>query len=123
MTTISSPIARAIAELETEAANLQARLVKVQEAIGVLRNLFHLPATPVTAIVTAATDIDGQILAALAEQPLSPATLAANVGVDRHTLRTHIVELERAGKVVSSGATHDRRIALAAPAAKEALRR
>jgi len=122
MTTLNSPIARAIAELETEAANLQARLVSVQEAIGVLRKLFHLPATPMAA-AGGASDIDDRILAALAEQPQSPATLAANVGVDRHILRTHIVDLERAGKVVSSGATHDRRIALAAPAAKEALRR
>ena len=49
--------------------------------------------------------------------------LAEAIGVDRHTLRTHIIELERANKVVSSGSTHDRRIALAATSAKEALRR
>jgi hypothetical protein len=38
-----SPIARAIAELETEKSNLAARSAKVDEAIAALRTLFHLP--------------------------------------------------------------------------------
>jgi biotin operon repressor len=121
-----SPITRAIAELETEREHLKARLGKVDEAIASLRDLFHLPAKTVPiqpAIVSADRDVPSAILSALTDKPLSPAELASAVGIDRHTLREHVVELERAGKVVSTGATVNRQIALAAPAAKEALRR
>jgi DNA-binding transcriptional ArsR family regulator len=122
-----SPITRAIAELETEREHLKARLGKVDEAIASLRDLFHLPAKPVpirpTIVSATERDVPAAIVSALTAKPLSPAELASAVGVDRHTLRQHVIALERAGKVVSTGVTVDRQIALAAAAPKEAIRR
>jgi hypothetical protein len=126
MTPQSSPVARAIAELETERANLATRLEKVDAAIATLRDLFHLP------VVRHANgngngnghhadpDVDAKIRAALKSGPLSPRALAAAIGVARVELRGRIRELERAGVLACSGATASRRVALAAAAAKEA---
>jgi hypothetical protein len=122
----TSPIARAIAELETERENLRVRIVKVDTAIASLRELFHLPADRLATAPAPSngnghdTGINAKIRAALAHGPLSPSALATAVGMERHTLRTFIADLERTGTIVSSGATANRRIALAADAAKEA---
>lgn len=40
-----SPIVRALAELQTERANMAARLEKLDTLIALMRDLFHLPAT------------------------------------------------------------------------------
>lgn len=132
MTAPASPIARAIAELEAEKANLAARAAKVDEAIASLRSLFHLPAPPVA---TKPRRVNGHrshgsdghggetetaIRAALAHGPLSPMALSTAVGIVRPVLRIHVKRLEAAGAIVSSGTTASRRIALAGRPAKEA---
>jgi len=120
----TSPIARAIAELETERDNLRARIAKVETALASLRELFHLPADRHAKAPSNGNghdaSIDAKIRAALAHGPLSPSKLAKAVGMNRPTLRTFVADLERTGVIVSTGATANRRIALAADAAKEA---
>jgi len=130
----SSPIARAIAELETERRNLQSRLGKVDDAIASLRALFHLPAptepkpkseprasTPAPRSSSNGGDTVAAIRAALSHGPLSPGALAKAVGLDRPVLRIQLRALERDGVVVSTGTTVSRRVALASAAAKEGL--
>jgi hypothetical protein len=126
MTPQSSPVARAIAELETERANLATRLDKVDVAIASLRELFHLPAAVARPRGSNGNghphdpDVDARIRAALKTGPLSPGALGAAVGLERAELRVRIRELEHAGVLACSGATASRRIALAGAPAKEA---
>lgn len=126
-----SPIARAIAELETEKSNLAARCAKVDEAIASLRSLFHLPAAAVTKPAKSAKSKPAApaaigpvsaaaVRAALANGPLSPGALARAVGTDRVNLRYVVRQLEEDGTIVSSGTTAARRLALAGKPAKEA---
>lgn len=122
----ASPIARAVSELETEKANLMARVEKVDQAIASLRALFHLPtngraAAPATPAPRAKSDTTtAAIRAALSNGPLSPGALATAVGIERPVLRIHVKRLEADGAIVSSGTTASRRIALAGRPAKEA---
>lgn len=121
----ASPIARAVAELETERQNLQARLGKVDEAIASLRALFHLPAARETTKArntkvpdpehrsSKGGDTTAAIRAALSNGPLSPGALAIAVGMERANLRRQLTALEAEGLIVSSGTTASRRIALA----------
>jgi hypothetical protein len=122
-----SPIARAVAELETERDHLTARLGKVNEAIATMRELFHLPqprngtAQPKAATRRAPALHNGNghgdvtidaIRAALAAGPMRPGDLAAQLNMDRAALRVIVRGLEADGVLVSSGTTMSRRIAL-----------
>src|SRR5262245_26991697 len=102
--TPSSPIARAITELESERANLTARLAKVDAAIATLRDLFHLPAQRAKSD-SVPLEIETLIRAALAAGPLSPGALSEAVHVRRDLLRPHLKDLERRGLLVCRGAT------------------
>lgn len=124
---MSSPIATAVAALETEKANLLARVAKVDQAIANLRDLFHLPAerlsTPTSRpLLPTPEETETAVRRALANGPLAPAALTSAVGVDWTVLRLRVRALEQSGVLVSTGSTTNRRYALAAPAAaKEAL--
>lgn len=64
---MSSPIATAIAALETEKANLLARVAKVDQAIANLRDLFHLPAE--RAVKTSTSAVPGSdMVSAMAQK-------------------------------------------------------
>jgi hypothetical protein len=134
--TATSPIARAITELETEREHLVARLAKVDAAIATMRDLFHLPSTngrprAKTQSVAAgrvvkldstskAGKFRAAILAALARGPMAPGDLAEKLGRDRAAVRYQVKHLEDAGEIVSTGTTANRQVALAGTPAKEA---
>jgi DNA-binding transcriptional ArsR family regulator len=136
----SSPIARAIAELETERENLVARLAKVDAGIATMRDLFHLPANgqprkartgPPRELISRgpaseaeptrkADKLKDRIRAALTKGPMTPGDLATKLGIERPALRYQVKQLEDAGELVSTGTTADRQIALTGTPAKEA---
>ena len=142
MSTVSSPIARVIAELETERANLTVRLEKVDAAIATMRELFHLPnGKPLAkarepkhsgirkARVPAETNGKGKgdtlkaaIRSALEHGPLTPAELETKRD-RRYTPTSRVAQLEADGLVVATGNTASRSIALAGKPAKEAPQR
>jgi hypothetical protein len=129
-----SHIARAIEELTTERAMLQARIGKIDAALAHMRELFHLPGPKPRRAPTPASSGNGHangnghstlsveaIRSALQNGPLSPGDLSAALGVERAKLRLALKQYETAGVIVSTGATGNRRVALAAGApAKEA---
>lgn len=133
MPTAQSPIARAIAELQTEREHLLARVEKVDTAIAAIRDAFHLPVEGKIrrpAVVKARRslssdgagrrDLEASIIAALKAGPMAPGAMASSLGIDRARLRYAIAKLEKQRTVVSSGTTASRRIALAGASAKEA---
>jgi hypothetical protein len=129
-----SNIARAIEEMQTERANLAARLAKVDALIVTMREMFHLPnghkvkatkakppdeaVAPTNGTKTPLTD--AMILAALKGGALSPGAISKQLGVERSRLRFRVAGLEQRGFVTSSGTTAARLIQLTAKAAKEA---
>jgi DNA-binding transcriptional ArsR family regulator len=128
----TSHIGRAITELEAERAHLSARLAKLDEAITTMRALFHLPrveagartltrrhAAPASNGNGHDTDTARRILHVLAAGAMSPREISARLGIDRSHLRRPLKELELAGVIVATGATANRRLALAGPPAKE----
>jgi len=131
----------ALEQLELERANLRSRLDKVDALIVSMRDVFHLPAPPRphtngTATVTRAVPVrpavpratNGRgsisveaIAAALRKGPVTPGALATTLQVPRARLTYHLNQLAVQGLVQLTGTTSSRRVALAAPAAKEGL--
>jgi hypothetical protein len=129
-----SNIARAIEEMQTERANLAARLAKVDALIvtcarcstsrdrAPIRKAKSAPAATVPTNGTSTRTVltDEMILTALKAGPLKPGVLAKRLGVDRPRVRFRVTGLEQRGFLTSTGSTGSRLIQLTAKAAKEA---
>jgi len=142
MPTARSPIARAIAELETERAHLLARVEKVDTAIAAIRDAFHLPAVTERPARTSrvkdtparkpsqrrqssrhgnAEISDQDVRAFLQRGPIAPAPFYDHFKLSKHAGRQVLKQLAASGLVRVTGTTVSRRIALAGAPAKEAL--
>jgi hypothetical protein len=143
MTPTTSRIGRVIEELVLEREHTSARLAKLDAAIATMRELFHLPngkptivkkqqsvvrkqqrAAPSNGQPTAKGDqVKAAIRAALARGPMSPADLAATVGLKRAALLYHTLQMKKLGVLVATGAASSTQYALAGRPAKEAPQR
>jgi hypothetical protein len=135
-----SNIARAIEEMQTERANLAARLAKVDALIVTMREMFHLPPNghkaaprkvkapvppPVALKPAANSQQDGRVSddlvrVALQNGPLSPGVLGVRLNVERVRLRRHLEQMEARGLVTITGNTTTKQISLPGVPAKEA---